>query len=179
MEKTSQVPVIFLLAIVSLLPIVHADLIAGPEVFAHADLITGPEVFVITGIFLVVSLLILLGVNFLLNRGISYVILLFFKGHMKTDKHPSNKTILFMTIAGLLIDIIVIGVGTLFLANSGSLTDFPLILAEGLGVFILVSIAANYLVFKDILVGKDKLIASILFGILSNPFWILLFTSLR
>lgn len=142
--------------------------------FTFADMAFGPEIFVITGVALIAILGIILGINFLINKGIIALLIFVFKGHMSTDKHPDNKKVIYITIAGLFTDIIVLGAIQIFSIFT-KFSGYPLIILQGFFIAIFIAAIAYFFLFKKLLTKNESIFASILFGIISNPFWFLLY----
>ena len=131
------------------------------RVLAKADLIGGGPEILLLGI---IPLLAIFGANYVINFGIAWV----FRNHLRVKNQPTYSTLAFVTIAGLLIDMAAFALSAFFTEQAFLRTAF-------IGLFVLAGMAtATYwLIYRKELEQKEAVIASIAFGVISNPFWIL------
>ena len=130
-----------------LLPLVSADLVVNPAPRGFMDII--------------ISLLI----NLVINSIVLALLVLAFKNFRTKTKVNYIWRVLAITIIGQIIDLLVLYSGY----------GEPMTIVQGLMVLVLVGITSYSLVFKQTLKIKQAIIAAIIFGIISNPFWLALF----
>ncbi len=120
----------------------------------------GPELLLLGFI----PILVLFAANYCLNFGIAWL----FRKHLKTDGRPSYAALALVTILGLVID-------SAAFALSFMLPEAPLIRNAFIGLFVMLGMAATtyWLIFKAELDRKEAFIASLSFGVISNPVWLL------
>ncbi len=121
----------------------------------------GPELLLLG----LIPLLLFFAANYCINFGIAWA----FRKHLKTPGRPSYRVVALVTILGLVIDSAAFFLGAL-------LPESPYLRTAFIGLFVLLGMAATtyWLIYKNELNSKDALVASLAFGVISNPVWLLL-----
>ena len=104
--------------------------------------------------------------NFVINFGIVKLILRVFK---QPKSFPGWLRLVIVTVLGFICDAAALGVASVFFYGYGLLT----VLSVGVMVFILVGLISYFVLFNN-LERKKRLYCAALFGLISNPFWILI-----
>ena len=123
---------------------------------SFADLI-GP-----TAEMTLIFIVLIFAANFAINFVLSKALLYSFKDSRKEAKFNEMVRILGITIIGFVGDFIM-------LVISGSLVTVVI------GVFVIASIASYFLLFQKSIDRRHAIISSAIFGIISNPAWLLMF----
>lgn len=136
-----------------LVPAAYADLIGPSPVFLAGSLIAG--------------IILLVGVNFLINSGIVHIAAHIFRGHVKVQD-ISKRSVFFLTLLGLGADALV-----MFLLPV-PLSQTVRALTSGALIFLIAGLLSYFLVFRKIMGDKEAWGSAALFGFISNPVWLML-----
>lgn len=131
-----------------------------------ADLVYfGPELLVLGGLLGLFSILVLFAANYCINFAIAWVL----RKHLKTERRPSYAVLALVTLLGLVMDAAAFFLGSV-------VTESPFLRTSFIGLFVLLGMAATTygLIYKNELDSKDALVASLAFGVISNPVWLLI-----
>ena len=107
-------------------------------------------------------LILILAANFAINFVLSKALLYSFKNFRQKAKYNEIARILCITLIGFAGDFFMLLVS----GNVGVI---------GAGIFVVASISSYKLLFEKTLSRKNAIISSAIFGIVSNPVWLLMF----